>query len=164
MTEIRISGEPEEVNKIAAKVRELGLTILSEKEYPARTKGEILIYIRVQEPNQIIFGNLQDHQVIRFCRTWRSKSQVADYFGVTFAQSDEILERLRNSGDLARILNDDGPRKTHHYEYMDASLCHRCRDCKFSYIDSGETFCKKGSMYLRYIDSDELRDCCEFKP
>ena len=164
MTEIRISGEPDEVNKIAAKIRELGLAVLSEKEYPARTKGEILLYFRVQEPNQIICGNLQDHQVISFCKTWRSKNEVSKYFAVTFEQAEEILERLYNSGDLARYLNEEGARKHHHYEYMDASLCHRCRDCKFSYIDSGETFCKRGSMYMRYIDPDELRDCCEFKP
>ena len=47
MTEIRISGEPEEVNKIAAKVRELELTILSEKEYPARTQGDLNSTIRI---------------------------------------------------------------------------------------------------------------------
>lgn len=161
MTEIRISGEPEEVNKIAAKVRELELTILSEKEYPARTQGEILLYIRVQEPNQIIFGNLQDHQVISFCRTWRSKNEVSKYFAVTFEQAEEILERLYSSGDLARQLNDEGARKHHHYEYMDASLCHYCRDCKYSYYDEGEPLCKKS---WGYRDRDVLRDCSDFKP
>ena len=164
MTDIRISGEPEEVNKIAAQIRELELTIISEKEYPARTEGEVLLYLRVQEPNQIIFGNLQDHQVIRYCRTWRSKTDVSNYFGVKWDAAGEILERLYESGDLARYLNDEGARKHHHYEYMDASLCHRCRDCSHSYIDSGETFCRKGVMYCRFIDPDELRSCPDFKP
>lgn len=163
MTEIRISGEPDEVNKIAAQVRELELTILSEKEYPARTKGEVLLYLRVQEPNQIIFGNLQDHQVISFCRTWRSKTDVSNYFGVKWDAAGEILERLYESGDLARYLNEEGARKHHHYEYMDAKLCHRCRDCRFSYVEDGDSFCSRGGMFDRYIDPDELRDCSDFK-
>lgn len=164
MTDIRISGEPELVQQILAAIKDNIPGVYSEKKFPShRVEGEILIYLKVQEPNQIIRGNLQDFQVIELCKAWRSKSEVATYFGITFGAAEEILERLHNSGDLVRNLDDSGAKRTHHYEYLDARLATYCKDCaSLTYRKMGPC-CKLDGIIM---DMDELErpgHCSRYK-
>lgn len=154
MTDIRISGEPELVQQILAAIKDNIPGVYSERKFPSdRVEGEILIYLKVQEPNQIIRGNLQDFQVIEFCKAWRSKSQVATYFGLSFGAAEEILERLHESGDLVRNLDDSGAKRHHHYEYLDAKLATYCKDCALLTYRKAGPYCKLGNHTM---DSDEL--------
>ena len=160
MTDIRISGEPELVQQILAAIRDNIPGVYSERKFPSdRVEGEILIYLKVQEPNQIIRGNLQDFQVIEFCKAWRSKSQVATYFGLTFGAAEEILERLHESGDLVRNLDDSGAKRHHHYEYLDAKLATYCKDCALlTYRKMGPS-CKLNGL-IRDMDEIERPGHC----
>lgn len=129
MTEIRVSGEPDLVDELCEIITEAVPNIIARRQFESRTPGEIVVYLRVQEPNQVIVNNLQDHQVIRYCRTWRSKSEVSNYFSIKWDAAEEILERLYVSGDLVRELNEEGRKDHHHYEYIDASKVHDCKSC-----------------------------------
>ena len=138
MTDIRVSGQPDLVKGLVDLIKKYVPDIISEKEYNSNTPGEILVYLSVQEPNQVIRGGLQDHQIIEYCYSWRTKAQVAKYFSIEFEAASEILERLTDSGDLLRYLDDSGAKLHHHYEYINSNLVHYCKDCKHShYIEKG---------------------------
>ena len=151
MTCIRIDGPPEVVNQVAGIIKDVVPGITDEKQYNSSyTRGDIIVYIYVQEPNQVIAGNLKDYQVIEYCRDWRSKSQVANYFSIKFEAAEEILERLTNSGDLVRELNDSGAKRHHKYEYVDATKVHLCKCCKHHEVaeEGSSIWCKLNRGYV----------------
>lgn len=164
MTDIRISGEPELVQQILAAIKDNIPGVYSERKFPSdRVEGEILIYLKVQEPNQIIRGNLQDHQVIELCKAWRSKSEVATYFGITFGAAEEILERLHESGDLVRNLDDSGAKRHHHYEYLDAKLATYCKDCALLGWCKAGPYCKIGKHTMDMDEIERPGHCPRYK-
>lgn len=162
MTDIRISGEPELVQQILAAIKDNISGIYDERKFPSdRMEGEILVYLKVLEPNQSIMGNLQDHQVITYCKNWRSKSEVAKYFRITFGAAEEILERLHGSGDLVRNLDDSGAKRHHHYEYLDAKLATYCKDCRhLKYAEEGIPHCEKHDLW---VEPNDPAHCPNFK-
>ena len=171
MTSIRVAGPPDFVNQIVGMIKKTVPDIVDEKQYNSDyVRGDIIGYMSVLEPNQVIAGNLKDYQVIEFCRDWRSKSQVAKYFNLKFEAAEEILERLTDSGDLVRTLNDSGAKRHHHYEYIDAQQTVLCKDCAYCRKDpkadddeyaTERCYCQTfGGRWISYID--EPRVCPNF--
>lgn len=94
------------------------------------------VHIRcnVAEANQAIVGGaIQDHQIVEYCRTWRSKAMVARYFGVGFEAAEEILNRLTESGTLARTLDDSGRKREYRYMFIDSKKVEKCATCAYCF-------------------------------
>lgn len=122
MTDIRISGPPELVSDAMAKIKEAIAGIYDERSYESRDgSGDILLYAKIPEPNQTIIINLQEGQVIQYCRTWRSKADVARYFSIEWDVAEEILDRMAAAGSLVRDLDSSGSNRHHKYVYLDAT-------------------------------------------
>lgn len=122
MTDLRISGPPELVKEALDKIKGAIDGIYDERSYESRDgSGDILIYAKIPEPNQTIIINLQEEQIIKYCRAWRSKADVARYFSIEWGAAEEILERMAAAGSLVKDLDESGGRRHSHYVYLDAS-------------------------------------------
>lgn len=122
MTDIRLNGPPELVAAAFEAIKTVIPGIYDERHYEARDgSGDDFLYAKIPEPNQTIIINLQEQQVIEYCRTWRSKSEVARYFTISFEAASEILDRMFEAGTLVRDLDESGARRHHHYIYLDAT-------------------------------------------
>lgn len=115
---VRITGdekEREEILNILREKKEI-YSVSHPYKYESNDKWKS-IYIEILSPEQIIVSNIRDHQILEYCRQWRSKNDVCKFFKMKFEEAEEILERLYRHGDLDRELNDSGSRRHHHYEY-----------------------------------------------
>ena len=146
MVQIRITGRPERVREVAAKLEEIGACRFSDKEY--ERGSEISIYCEILDNDQTC--PLQECHVIEYCSDWRSKADVMRHFGITFDQAAEILERLTVRGDLECLLMD---RK---YIYRDTD---RVKNEIDEVIRTIASKMRTGKKYPRDVLEDDIHTC-----
>ena len=124
MTEIRITGNEEEVKRIIESIRPVIPEILEINQHD-RSETTTSYYLTLMEPLQKdSVGQVQDWAIIEYCQEWRTTPQIKKYFKLEYEQTREICDRLYSQGVLARRLFDKS------YGYLDRGKLHRCEDCQ----------------------------------
>lgn len=141
MTTIRLSAPENEIGPLIERIKAAFPEIVSEKIYDSdREEGVKLAYFNIEEDLQKrAKSNLEDWAIIEYCHELRGTSSIMRYFDLDYDRAKEILDRLVNSGALARELN----RKS--YSYIDAKKVNWCRNC--IYFDKEALECSKHNRY-----------------
>lgn len=118
----------------------------------------VSLYCDVREANQVVVGGVpSDAQVIELCRIWRTKYDVANYFGMDWGAASEILERMTGEGSLMRELDDSWGSRKSRYVYISTAKAERCRKCSRAYGNPTHCHIEEGWRPLHGDDCDDFK-------
>lgn len=157
---ISVMGPIDEVDAFIEEVSKSHEVVNISEPYPSRDiPAWVRKYFEIPSALQKIAVNIQEHQILEFCQTWHSKSDVMHFFSITYDQAEEILERMYHSGDLFRELMGSSKRDRR-YEYKAAKTiernCRNCRHCEKDWCDYHEKYIKLGMIDCRAFSPREL--------
>lgn len=103
---IRAAGMVSDLDRLVATLKASYEVVSVSKQYDDEDLRYKRIYIDVATEDCTVRSTLQDYQVIDYCNTWRTKSDVMHQFAISFEAAEEVLNRLEFSGALYRTLLD----------------------------------------------------------
>lgn len=153
MTTLRLTGQESEIKRIYELIRPMLPEILEVQEYDQRNGSDKSIYVTLMEPLQRdALNNLQDWQIIEYCKVWRSTPDIKKYFDMEYEAVREICDRLYCSGALSRRLMDK------RYEYLDRGLLHKCSECDH-FVRVSVDDIPKGMLRYEYEEEKIIGKC-----